>query len=161
MRTIQDSELSPEFEEIRQLIKQLGRMRPLRDPIALAVEELGFTPSQIHSILWLGTDGALTMSELAARIGITEKTITGVVDRLERADFAQRTRSETDRRVVRVTLTDKGLTLFARFDGHLRAQMNRLLKVLDPSDRQALVRILQKLVNSGTPLCASPSDPES
>ena len=40
-------------------------------------------------------------------MGLTTGAITTVLDRLERAGFAQRVRDESDRRRVRVTLTEK------------------------------------------------------
>lgn len=62
-------------ERLRELICALGRLRSLRDPIARAVEELGLTPAQVHTVIWLGEDGPLTMGELSRRVGITGKTI--------------------------------------------------------------------------------------
>ena len=40
-------------------------------------------------------------------MGLTTGAITTVLDRLERAGFARRARDESDRRRVRVTLTEK------------------------------------------------------
>ena len=50
-------------------------------------------------------DGA-TPGRLAEVMGLTTGAITTVLDRLERAGFAQRTRDESDRRRVLVTLTE-------------------------------------------------------
>ena len=145
-RTI-DSDGPPvdEVQRLLELLASLGRRRSLRDPIAAAVEEMQLTPPQIHTLLWLGRDGALTMGELARRLGITEKTVTGVVDRLEREGHLHRARDAEDRRVVRCHLTPRGQAAFTRMDRHLREGLQRLLALLDAQDRRALLRILEHL----------------
>lgn len=132
-------------DKLHQLLLAMGRKRSLRDPIASACEKLQFTHPQIHSLMWLGTEGPITMGELARRVGITEKTITGVVDRLEREKLVLRQRDAIDRRVVRVALTGKGSKTFARVEAQMKENLSRLIEMLDASDRRALFRILTKL----------------
>jgi DNA-binding MarR family transcriptional regulator len=139
-------ELAREVDALEGLLCELGHKCSLRDPIAGAVEELRFTPAQVHAILWLGRDGALTMGELARRLGITEKTITGVVDRLERERHLSRVRDEEDRRVVRVRLTKKGEASYQRLNAHVREKLATILGLLDREDRQALKKLLRKLI---------------
>ena len=147
MRNIsQKGNLTPELQRFGELIRTIGRQGTLRDPI---VGECGagteYSRSQIHVIMWLGSDGPLTMGELAKRAGITEKTITGVVDRLERDDLLARTHDQVDRRVVRVSLSKKGASEFQRFQGHMMGRMADFLGLLDEADRAALLRILENL----------------
>ena len=132
---------------LQQLLYALGRRRSLRDPIASTCEELQFTPPQVHALLWLGQDGMLTMGELARRLGVTEKTVTGVVDRLEREGHVQRERITLDRRVVRCRLTEQGQKTYQRLDRFLHEAMLHVLGMLDGSDRKALFRILEKVVH--------------
>ncbi|WP_244227443.1 MarR family winged helix-turn-helix transcriptional regulator [Corallococcus aberystwythensis] len=139
---------------MQELMFSLGRRRSLRDPIASTCEQLQFTPPQVHALLWLGLDGSLTMGELAKRLGVTEKTVTGVVDRLEREGHIVRERGDTDRRIVRCRLTDKGKQTFAKLDRSMHRSMGVVMGMLDPDDRQALFRVLEKLLvklDSATP----------
>ncbi len=138
-------DIRAEARRFRELLVSLGRRRSLRDPIAATCEEMQLTPAQIHALLWLGHDGPLTMGELARRIGTTEKTVTGVVDRLEREDRVRRERDAHDRRVVRARLTHEGEGAYRRIDGHIDEKVAELLAKLDPPDRRALFRIFQKL----------------
>jgi len=147
MRDISKNDsLDADVQRLRELIQALGRRRSLRDPIATVVEEQKLTPPQLHVLLWLGTDGALTMGELAKRSGVADKTLTGVVDRLERDGLLQRERDSEDRRVVRANLTRKGATLHKRIDAQMGEQMARVLGVLDPTDRRDLFRILENFL---------------
>jgi DNA-binding MarR family transcriptional regulator len=131
---------------LRELLLAASRRRSLRDPIAATCEATQLTPAQIHALAWLGHDGALTMGELARRIGITEKTITGVVDRLEHGGYLARVRDEADRRVVRVKLTETGVAQYRLIDSHIQEKLGGLMSLLDPADRRALLRIFEKLL---------------
>jgi DNA-binding MarR family transcriptional regulator len=137
--------LVAQARHLRAALVQLSRRRPVRDPVASACEDLDLTPVQLHTVMWLGTDDALTMGELARRVAVTEKTITGVVDRLERDGLVQRERDPVDRRVVQVRLAARGAQLFRRIDGDIEAQLTRFLGLLEARDRQHLVRMLEKL----------------
>ena len=142
----EDETLAVDVDRMQQLMFSLGRRRSLRDPIASTCEQLQFTPPQVHALLWLGLDGTLTMGELAKRLGVTEKTVTGVVDRLEREGHLQRERGETDRRVVRCRLTDKGRQTFTKLDRSMHRAMGVVLGMLDADDRQALFRVMEKVL---------------
>ncbi len=137
--------LGSQARQLRGLLVQLSRLRPMRDPVAAAVEGLDLTPAQLHILTWLGNDGALTMGDLARRVAVTEKTITGVVDRLERDALVRRERDPADRRVVHVRLARRGEELFRRIDDGIAAKLAVLLSLLDAGDRQHLVRMVEKL----------------
>ena len=130
---------------LRELLTALGRRRSLRDPIGEMVEPCPLPPAQAHSLLWLGSDGALTMGELAKLGGVTEKTMTGVVDRLEEAALVRRDRDDQDRRVVRVKLTARGAALYRDIDARITAKMRWLLGLLDARDRRGLCGIFARL----------------
>jgi DNA-binding MarR family transcriptional regulator len=117
----------------------------MRDPIAAACEGLHLTPAQIHILLWLGNDGPMTMGELARAVAVTEKTITGVVDRLERDLLVQRERDPADRRVVHVRLAPRGATLYRRMDQGIASKLAKLLGLLEVQDREHLVRMVKTL----------------
>ena len=101
--------------------------------------------AQFHALIWVGLDGPLTMGEIAQRVGVSEKTITGVVDRLERDGYVQRERDAGDRRVVRVRLTPAGARTYRQVDVQVVEQTGLFLSLLDPTDRAALRRILRRL----------------
>jgi DNA-binding MarR family transcriptional regulator len=145
MRTIYPPDILQDGRELFEILRELGRKRSLRDPIATAVEQMRFTPAQVHSILWLGTDGAMTMGDIATRLGITEKTITGVIDRLEDEQLVKRQRGARDRRVIQVVLTRKGAGVHRRISAALDQKMLFLMSQLDPGQRRSLLDIMRTL----------------
>jgi DNA-binding MarR family transcriptional regulator len=146
----------PHLARFLELLVALGRKNCLRDPVAMIADRAGLTGAQLHAILWLGRDAPLTMGVLAQRSGVTEKTITGIVDRLERAKYVQRERHAEDRRVVQVVLTRQGRKLYEQLDVEIRRKLGNFLLLIDDQDREALFRILEKLT---TKLEAEPVPP--
>lgn len=130
--------------DLKRLIADMGRLRSLRDPLAQFAS--GLTPPQMHCVMWLGLEGALPSRILAERIGCGQPTLTGVVDRLEQLHLVERVRSQDDRRVVRVTLTDAGRKLHKAIDSAFEAQLVAFMSLMDETDRGPFMRIISSVV---------------
>ncbi|HET9553847.1 MAG TPA: MarR family transcriptional regulator [Anaeromyxobacteraceae bacterium] len=133
------------MRRLHALVVELMRRRSLRDPIAATCAELELSAPQVHALLALGHDGPLPMGDLSRRLAVSEKTTTGLIDRLERDGLVARERDARDRRVVHVRLTPRGAALHRRIDGDLVAKLAWLLDRLDAADRRDLFRIIGKL----------------
>lgn len=66
-------------------------------------ERLGLGPTDSQFLTLLRQRGSLTPGELARLSGLGTGTVTGVIDRLERAGYARRDRDPNDRRKVIVS----------------------------------------------------------
>lgn len=139
-------------QHLHDLLLELGRRNPLRDPVAAACQQLDLTPPQVHVLLWLGSDGPLPMNLLAQRARTNQRTITGVVDRLERDGYVERVRHPTDRRVIQVHLTSKGARTFQKLDGQLVDGLAQIMAVLTVNQRKQLFDIIQRLVDKAPAL---------
>jgi DNA-binding MarR family transcriptional regulator len=71
----------------------------------VAYEKLGINRTDGRCLDIIENQGPLTAGRLAELSGLTTAAVTAVLDRLERAGYASRVRSETDRRQVMVELT--------------------------------------------------------
>lgn len=89
-----------------------------------------------------GAKGPLPCLEVAARLVTVVPAITGLLDRLEKAGHIQRVRSESDRRVVLVEITKRGLSLVKDIDKPL-TQLQR--KLLGHMSRKKLIELSQLL----------------
>jgi DNA-binding MarR family transcriptional regulator len=143
MRTI--SSPAHDAARLKEVLAAFGRRRSLRDPMAAACAELDLTPTQIHALLWLRRDGALAMGEISRRLGITEKTMTGIADRLVRRGLVRRLRDERDRRLVLGRLTRAGQRHADKLDEQMTQAMELLMSMLSATDRAHLIRILEGL----------------
>ncbi len=70
--------------------------------------ETSLTGPQLWVIKLLKETSPMKVSELARRMYLHPATMVGLLDRLETKCLVKRTRSEKDRRVVHIDLTDQG-----------------------------------------------------
>lgn len=73
----------------------------------------GLTGPQLWTIKTIAESGSIRTSDLAHKIYLHPATLVGILDRLEARGIVARTRSQQDRRVVKVDLTDAGRKLVA------------------------------------------------
>jgi DNA-binding MarR family transcriptional regulator len=73
------------------------------------------------------------------------QTVTGVLDRLERAGHISRQRDLGDRRAVRLELTDSGRNLVDAMSKSLKRHVVDVLKGIDPQRRRNLQSDLDRL----------------
>jgi MarR family transcriptional regulator, lower aerobic nicotinate degradation pathway regulator len=91
-------------------------------------------------------DRGPTMNQLAKLLGLDKSSITGLVDRAERRGLVARVPSTTDRRAVLVNLTDDGRSLASAVSTRFEAEISKMLNRLAPRDRQALTRLVSRLL---------------
>lgn len=130
-------------------LAELGRLGSLRDPLGLLADaEVNLTAPQLHAVMWLAQDGALSMATLAMRINCTGPTTTGVVDRLESLGLVERRQKPGDRRVVLVGLTEEGEGVGQQLNELLMQRISFVLDLLPKRDRDQLLALIGKIVEA-------------
>ena len=100
---------------------------------------------QLSSLLALYENGPLPPSQIAKYIMVNSSTVTGIIDRLEQKGLVQRSRISTDRRVITVTLTDKGRELAEHAPPPIQEKIVDGLQKLPANEREKIVQALTKL----------------
>lgn len=100
-----------------------------------AADRLGLGITDLDALLLLDEAGPLTAGRIAEALAITTGAVTGLVDRLERAGWVQRTRHETDRRQVFVELSPARRDAV---DAHRALRERLLVEALAIADDAAL-----------------------
>lgn len=99
-------------------------------------------------MLLIDRQGEVTMSQAADYINVPMSTATGVVERLVKNGFLKRERSESDRRIVTIMLTDKGKKVVE----DLKDVIHKYVKIIDDSlndeERKLIFNIFTKLINA-------------
>lgn len=80
----------------------------LADDMRRAFERDGLTPARAHLMWVLQEHGPTAQRALADALGVTPRTVTGLVDGLEAAGLVTRRPHPTDRRSSLVTFTEAG-----------------------------------------------------
>jgi len=110
------------------------------------LRKYGLTGSQYNILRILCGEGKpLPILEIANRTVQVVPGITGLIDRLESAEFVHRERSMEDRRVIFVSITDKALKALEKLDEPLVACEKKLLGCLKPAEQRELIRLLEKI----------------
>lgn len=107
-------------------------------------EGLGASDQQFLTLLQM--HGPMTAGQLAQMTGLTTGTTTGVIDRLERAGFAHRTRDEDDRRKVIVVRDETAINerMAPHYAGYAR-HLERLLAKRDAKELRVIADFLSEL----------------
>ena len=117
---------------------QVLMLRQMREH-APDLVDIDITMAQTKALYLLVAVGELRMSDLAARLGVTSSTATGLVDRLVELGLATR-REAADRRQVVIAATEAARSLMERFRELNASQMRRLLAHVDPADLPVIER---------------------
>jgi DNA-binding MarR family transcriptional regulator len=73
--------------------------------------------------------------------------MTGLIDTLERDNLVKRAPDDEDRRMMTVSLTQKGTALLNRMvPGHFK-RLAQLMSCLTEAERKTMVRLLSKIVS--------------
>jgi MarR family transcriptional regulator, organic hydroperoxide resistance regulator len=68
----------------------------------------GMRPAYLGALLSLWSDDGLKVTELGRRAGLEPSTMTGLIDRMERDGLVQRVFDPSNRRELKIYLTDAG-----------------------------------------------------
>jgi DNA-binding MarR family transcriptional regulator len=84
----------------------------------------------------------LTMSELSARLMVSNGNTTGIVERLVSEGLVRRTSSDTDRRTTFVSFTPKGRAAFKAMAAQHETWVRELFAGLEPAQTKRLLTLL-------------------
>jgi MarR family transcriptional regulator, 2-MHQ and catechol-resistance regulon repressor len=107
--------------------------------------KIGLTPPQFYVLATIGYAGSLPFGEIGAKMMVTVSNLTGIVDRLEEKKLVLRKRDETDRRVVHVTLTEKGTKLYQTTIPLFEKSISEIFSSLDLPGQKKLSALLRNL----------------
>ena len=94
--------------------------RSIKRALDAKLAEYNLTASQYVVMSRLFEEEGIKHNELGVRLNMDNPTITGIVDRMERDGLLQRRRDKSDRRVVRLYLTDVGKELIQEIEHFAR-----------------------------------------
>lgn len=98
-----------------------------------------FTIKEMFLIDVLGSRESATMSELAQLLSVPLTTMTSMVTRLVRRGYLDRSRTEEDRRIVLVSLSQEGREIFRQ---HRREYIRTVSEVLEDLTEEEQTTIL-------------------
>lgn len=114
--------------------------------LAADLDRIGVSATGFAMLVLLTTAGGrLELRAIRRRIGASKATATEVLDTLEKRGFVERSRLETDRRAVAVSLTPPGHNLVTHaFPSHAE-RVREAFGGLDETEKRVLTELCRKL----------------
>ncbi|TAH69539.1 MAG: MarR family transcriptional regulator [Anaerolineaceae bacterium] len=101
--------------------------------------------TEIHTIEAVGLYGSRTMSEIASKLDITMGTLTTAIDKLIKKGYVERSRSQVDRRIVNVSLTNRGKLAYRIHEKFHMDMVKEIMNDFSIDEEEVLLSALRKL----------------
>ncbi len=129
----------------------LGRARTkLSKSLDVALARHDITNAQGRIVLMLASGNYATAADLGRELYIDSASMTRMIDRLEKRGVIERVRSQQDRRVTRLELTDDGNALAALLPVEYISALDRNFADFKADEVELLKTLLRKYLDSNT-----------
>lgn len=103
------------------------------------------TNNDMHVIEAIGIGQPKNMSTIARELSVTVGTLTIAMNSLVKKGYVERTRGREDRRVVYISLSEKGRRAYEHHARFHKEMINSMTSGLEKEELEALIRSLSKL----------------
>lgn len=109
------------------------------------VESVGLTWPQLATMRAADRLGECSIGVLARAVHLSQPTLTGIIQRLEKANYVTRSPDQQDGRSVRITITDAGRELLRKAPSLLQDRFHAELAKLKDWERSQTLASLQRI----------------
>ena len=127
--------------DVIKTLKQI--VKTLKKAVDADYKELQLTGPQGFMLGTLACNGPMKISDLSEKMALSNSTVSGIVDRLEKQGLVERSRSDQDRRVVMVQVTEQ-------FKKCKRDKMTRIEDIIQQQMSCATQEELEKILDGLT-----------
>lgn len=103
------------------------------------------TNNDMHVIEAIGIEEPKNMSSVAKKLSVTVGTLTIAVNSLVKKSYVKRERSEKDRRVVFISLTEQGVKAYYHHEQYHRDMVEKMVEAIPEEQMEVLVKGLESL----------------
>lgn len=105
------------------------------------------TMNDMHVIEAIGTGSPKNMTSVAKSLSVTTGTLTIAINSLVKKEYVSRVRSEEDRRIVLISLTETGVKAFQQHQKFHEHMMDSIMAQLSPQESTVLATALTQVMN--------------
>jgi DNA-binding MarR family transcriptional regulator/GNAT superfamily N-acetyltransferase len=110
-----------------------------------------YSPSAVHTIIEIGTEGKLSGKELSKRLNINKSSVSRLLQNLIKQGELEEKKSETDTRQKNLFLTSKGEITLNKINSFAQSQVNEALGPLTEASRNVVMEGLNLYSNALNP----------
>lgn len=127
------------------LVRLFRNINTIEENAVKQTKYQNMTTNDMHVIEAIGMEEPKNMTSVARALMVTTGTLTISVNSLVKKGFVERTRSEEDRRVVLVSLTEKGREAFSSHQQFHENMVSAITAELSEEEQEILQRALGRL----------------
>jgi len=135
--------VSLNYSEIIDLL--LDNLKKIAFPEEWLDIDLSLSKQELFAMMLMNRYGEIIMSQVADYVNISMSTATGIIDRLVKNGYCDRRRSESDRRIVVISLTDKAKKIIDEIKTIGQGYFDRIMQALSLEEQQAFTSIILKI----------------
>ena len=127
------------------LVRLFNEIMDIEERAIITEEFKDITNNDMHVIQAIGLGEPKNMSTIAKLLSVTVGTLTIAMNSLVKKGYVNRERGKEDRRVVYISLSDKGRRAYQHHEEFHRQMIDAILKDLTQDETESLVKALAKL----------------
>ncbi len=127
------------------LVNLFYEILELEEKAIITEEFRDISNNDMHIIEAIGLGNESTMSAVARKLRITAGSLTTSINSLVRKQYVKRDRSEKDRRIVYISLTEKGRKAYFHHENFHRQMTNAAIASLSEEELPLLAKTLDRL----------------
>ena len=127
------------------LVHLFNEIMELEEQAIITEEYKDITNNDMHVINVIGVGTTKNMSSIAKELSVTVGTLTISMNSLVKKGYVTRCRSTQDRRVVHISLSEKGVKAYYHHKHFHEQMIQGVVEVLTEEELQALIKALTKL----------------
>ncbi len=127
------------------LVKLFRNVNTIEERAIRTGEYQDVTTNDMHVIEAIGLDTAKNMTSVARALEVTTGTLTIAVNSLVKKGYVNRARSEEDRRVVLISLSDKGKKAYLHHQKFHEDMIGAVVAELSEEEQRVLEKALIKI----------------
>ena len=127
------------------LVRLFNEIMDIEERAIITEEFKDITNNDMHVIEAIGISTMKNMSTIARALSVTVGTLTISMNSLVKKGYVVRNQSEKDRRVVYISLTEKGRKAYRHHEEFHKKMIDAMTKDLSQEETQVLVKALTNL----------------
>ena len=127
------------------LVKLFNDILNIEEKALITEEFKDISVTDMHIIEAIGLGEGNNMSTIAKKLNITVGSLTTSMNSLVKKKYTERIRSEEDRRVVYIRLTEKGIKAYHHHEEFHKKMTDAVVEALDQEEVPVLVKTLNSL----------------
>lgn len=129
------------------LVKLFRDITGIQERAIITREFKDITNNDMHVIEAIGLGEPKNMSTIAGELSVTVGTLTIAMNSLVKKGYVSRERGEIDRRVVYISLSERGRAAYEQHAKFHKKMIDAAISQLEPEEMEVLLKALTKLNN--------------